>query len=335
MRAPFPVARRMNQTPQTDPKAGGIDPIPMLFLLLTPIIGIAGTIAYSIARGVHLWMPLLAMGMYSLVGISICAGYHRFFSHKSYEASPVVQVFYALFGGMAAQNSILQWSSSHRIHHQYVDRDWDPYNIKRGFWWAHIVWVFYRNDPPEYASNSADLMKNPIVMWQHRWYRTILIVGGFGLPAAIGAMFGDPIAGLLRGAFLRLAVIHHTTFFVNSLAHFWGKRTYNADVSARDNWAVALLTLGEGYHSFHHRFPADFRNGLRWFHWDPAKWFITALRAAGLATDLRATPPPQVQQARMNAEIRRVEPRLAGADEKIADEIRRRVADAKAHLDAA
>ena len=126
-----------------------------------------------------------------------------------------------------------------------------------------------------------------------------------------------------------------STFFVNSLAHFWGKRTYNADVSARDNWAVALLTLGEGYHSFHHRFPADFRNGLRWFQWDPAKWFITALRAAGLVTDLRATPPPQVQQARMNAEIRRVEPRLAGADEKIASEIRRRVADAKAHLDAA
>jgi len=325
----------MDQPQHTDAKAGGIDVIPMIFLILTPIIGIAGTIAWSVARGVHLWMPLLAMGMYSLVGISICAGYHRFFSHKSYEAAPAVQVFYALFGAMAAQNSILQWSSSHRIHHQYVDRDWDPYSIKRGFWWAHIVWVFYRHDPPEYAANASDLMKNPIVMWQHRWYRTILIVGGFGLPAAIGAMFGDPIAGLLWGAFLRLTVIHHTTFFVNSLAHYFGKRTYNADVSARDNWAVALLTLGEGYHSFHHRFPVDFRNGLRWYHWDPAKWFIAALRATGLATSLRAATPPQVQQARLQAEIRRVEPRLAAADEKTAHDIRRRVADAVAHLDTA
>ena len=324
----------MNQ-PQRTAKAQGIDVIPMLFLLLTPIVGIAGTAVYTAIHGFHLWMLLLALGMYAMVGLSITAGYHRFFSHKSYEAAPAVQLFYALFGAMAAQNSILQWSAAHRLHHQYVDRDWDPYSIKRGFWWAHIVWIFYRHDAPDYAANAPDLMKNPIVMWQHRWYKTILIVGGFGLPAAIGAMFGDPIAGLLWGAFLRLAVIHHTTFFVNSLAHFWGKRTYNADVSARDNWAVALLTLGEGYHSFHHRFPADFRNGLRWFHWDPAKWFITALRATGLATERRATAPPQVQQARMNAEIRRVEPRLAGADEKIASEIRRRVADAKAHLDAA
>ena len=313
----------------------GIDVIPMTFLLLTPIVGIVGTAVYTATRGFHLWMLLLALGMYAMVGLSITAGYHRFFSHKSYEAAPAVQLVYALFGAMAAQNSILQWSASHRLHHQHVDRDWDPYSIKRGFWWAHIVWIFYRHDAPDYAANASDLMKSPIVMWQHRWYKTILIVGGFGLPTAIGAMFGDPIAGLLWGAFLRLAVIHHTTFFVNSLAHFWGKRTYNADVSARDNWAVALLTLGEGYHSFHHRFPVDFRNGLRWFQWDPAKWFITALHATGLATELRATAPPQVQQARMIAEIRRVEPRLAGADERIAAEIRRRVADAKAHLEAA
>ena len=316
-------------------KAGGIDVIPMIFLILTPILGIAGTAVYTAMHGFHLWMPLLAVGMYGLVGMSVCAGYHRFFSHKSYEASPAVQILYAIFGAMAAENSILQWSSSHRLHHQHVDRDWDPYSIKRGFWWAHIVWIFYRHDAPDYAANASDLMKNPVVMWQHRWYRTILIVGGFGLPAAIGAMFGDPLAGLLWGGFTRVVVIHHTTFFVNSLAHYAGKRTYNADVSARDNWAVALLTLGEGYHSFHHRFPADFRNGLRWYQWDPAKWFIRALRATGLAGSLRSTTPPQVQQARFHAEVSSVEPHLAGADEKIASDIRRRVADAKAHLDEA
>ena len=325
----------MNQPQHAAAKAGGIDVIPMIFLLLTPVIGIAGTAVYTALHGFHLWMPLLALGMYGAVGLSICAGYHRFFSHKSYEASRAVQILYAIFGAMAAENSILQWSSSHRVHHQHVDRDWDPYSITRGFWWAHIVWIFYRHDKPDYASNASDLLKNPIVMWQHRWYRTILIVGGFGLPTLIGAMFGDPIAGLLWGGFLRLVVIHHTTFFVNSLAHYVGKPTYNADVSARDNWAVALLTLGEGYHSFHHRFPADFRNGLRWYHWDPAKWFIRGLHLTGLAGSLRFATAPQVQQARLFAEISRIEPRLAAADEKTVSDIRRRVADAKAHLDSA
>ena len=310
-----------------------IDFVPMIFLIITPVIGIAGTALYTWSRGFHLWMLVLAMAMYALVGLSICAGYHRFSSHKSYEAAVPVQIFYAIFGAMAAQNSILWWSSSHRIHHQYVDRDWDPYNIKRGFWWAHILWVFYRADAPDVEANAPDLLANPVVRWQNRWYKTILIVGGFGLPTLIGALFGDPIAGLLWGGFLRLVVVHHTTFFVNSLAHQLGKPSYNAEVSARDNWLVALLTLGEGYHSFHHRFPADFRNGIRWYHWDPAKWFIATLRMTGLASDLRAASPPQIEQARMQAEIRQIEPKLAAAHSDIADRVRHLIADATAHLD--
>lgn len=281
-------------------------------------------------------MLMLMVGMYLAVGMSICAGYHRFFSHKSYEASPVIQVFFAIFGALAAQNSILWWSSSHRVHHKHVDHDWDPYNIQRGFWWAHIFWIFFKNEERDGTfENSPDLKANPIVMWQHRWHKVILIGVGFGLPALIGAAFGDPIAGLLWGGFLRLVVIHHTTFFVNSLAHFVGQPLYNAEVSARDNWMVALLTLGEGYHSFHHRFPADFRNGIRWYHWDPAKWFIGALRGVGLAKDLRQTALPQIEQARMSAALRVVEGRIETAAPTHAEEIRTRIAQARTHLETA
>ncbi|MEO8035936.1 MAG: acyl-CoA desaturase, partial [Acidobacteriota bacterium] len=131
---------------------GEKDLITMTFLILTPIIGVVGTAAWTWVHGFHLWMVGLAVAMYLAVGMSICAGYHRFFSHKTYEASAPVQIFFAVFGAMAAQNSILWWSSSHRIHHQYVDRDWDPYNIQRGFWWAHILWIFYRHPPPDAAS---------------------------------------------------------------------------------------------------------------------------------------------------------------------------------------
>ena len=306
------------------------------FLTLTPVIGVLGTALYTWYAGFSLWMPLLTITMYLAVGMSICAGYHRFFSHKSYEAHPAVQVFYAIFGAMAAQNSILWWSSSHRVHHKYVDKDWDPYNISRGFWWAHIVWIFYKNDQRDDSfENSPDLLKNKVVMWQHRWHKVILIVAGFGLPTAIGAAFGDPIAGLLWGGFLRIAVIHHTTFFVNSLAHTLGEPSFNAEVSARDNWFVALMTLGEGYHSFHHRFPADFRNGIQWYHWDPAKWWIRGLKAVGLAEDLRTTPPPQIEQAKLRAAVRLVEPRIATSTHPIADEVRRRIDKASEHLDRA
>ncbi|HEX8154396.1 MAG TPA: fatty acid desaturase, partial [Thermoanaerobaculia bacterium] len=204
------------------------------------------------------------------------------------------------------------------------------------FWWAHILWIFYKNDQRDDTfANAPDLLKNKIVMWQHRWHKVILIVGGFGLPTLIGAAFGDPIAGLLWGGFLRIAIIHHTTFFVNSLAHTLGKPIYNAEVSARDNWLVAMLTLGEGYHSFHHRFPADFRNAIRWYQWDPAKWFIGVLKFAGLASDLRVTPPPQVEQARMSAEIRLHETKIAAAQGSLADDARRRLAKAGAHLERA
>jgi stearoyl-CoA desaturase (Delta-9 desaturase) len=310
------------------------DWVNIAFLTFTPVVGVLGTALYTWRYGMQLWMPILTIAMYLAVGFSICAGYHRFFSHKSYEASPFVQFVFAFFGAMAAQNSILWWSSSHRVHHKYVDREWDPYNIKRGFWWAHIMWIFYKNPESDFE-NAPDLMQNRIVMWQHRWHSAILILGGFGIPTLIGAAFGHPIAGLLWGGFLRIAIIHHTTFFVNSLAHTLGDPLYNADVSARDNWLVALLTLGEGYHSFHHRFPSDFRNGILWYHWDPAKWLIRGLRSVGLASDLRTAPPPQVEQARMQAALRVVEAKIESAEGTVGDQIRQRVRDALHDLEIA
>ena len=310
------------------------DWVNIAFLTLTPVIGVAGTAAWTWRHGFHLWMPLLTIAMYLAVGVSICAGYHRFFSHKSYECSPAVQTLYAIFGAMAAQNSILWWSSSHRDHHKHVDHDWDPYNIRRGFWWAHILWIFYANDGRSF-DNAPDLLKNPVVMWQHRWHKVIMVLGGLGLPTAIGAVFGDPIAGLLWGGFLRIVVIHHTTFFVNSLAHSLGTPKYNAEISARDNGWVALVTLGEGYHSFHHRFPADFRNGIHWYQWDPAKWLIRGLRWAGLASELRAATPPQIERARMEAALRVIQPQIESASTGVREELRRRVHTAMEHLETA
>jgi len=308
------------------------DWINILFLTLTPIFGIPVLAWYTWYAGFSLWMLVLFVVSYSLVGLSICAGYHRYFAHKSYECASLVQVFLAVLGAMAAQNSILRWASGHRRHHAHAESEWDPYAITRGFWWAHIIWIFYPTE--DRFSNVRDLMHNPIVRWQHRWY-TAIVLSGFVLPALIGWFCGDWIAGLLWGGFLRIVVVHHSTFMVNSLAHHVGERTYDEEATARDNWAVALLTFGEGYHSFHHRFPADFRNGVRWYAWDPAKWFIRTLQICGLAHKLNETEAPRIEHARVKTRVKELEKLIAGAEHKHGAEIRERIQRVRESFDAA
>ena len=120
------------------------DWVRIAFFILSPVIGTVGTAAHAWATGIRWWEPVLFLLLYALVGVSVTAGYHRLFAHRSYECHPAVQAFYLFFGAMALQNSILAWGSDHRIHHRYVDRDWDPYNIQRGGLWAHILWIFYQ-----------------------------------------------------------------------------------------------------------------------------------------------------------------------------------------------
>ena len=129
----------------------------ILFLSLTPVIGVLGTAAYAIAFGVRWWEPALFLVLFGLVSFSVTAGYHRCFAHKAYVCHPAVQAFYLFFGAMALQNSALKWSSDHRDHHRYVDKDWDPYNIKRGGLWAHILWLFYAEPAERTYDNVPDL----------------------------------------------------------------------------------------------------------------------------------------------------------------------------------
>lgn len=309
------------------------DWLAIVFLCACPVLGIAGTAAWTAWVGFEWWMLGLCVGLYLLVGLSVCAGYHRYFAHKSYECARPVQLFYLVFGALAVQSTVFNWASGHRTHHKHVDDDWDPYNIRRGFWWAHIVWIFHKNDYD--LRNVPDLVRNPLCRWQQRWYPALLVGGGLALPAAVGWIFGDVIAGILWGGFLRIVVTHHTTFFVNSLAHSFGKRRYDPEVSACDNWLVALLTLGEGYHSFHHRFPADYRNGVRWYHWDPAKWLIWGLEKAGLAARLKRTPEPRIERVRLESSVALLQGRLDRVSAAVAAEARELLRSARHSLERA
>ena len=275
------------------------DWINILFLSLTPIIGVAGTAAYAIAFGIRWWEPALFLLLFGLVSFSVTAGYHRCFAHKAYVCHPVVQAIYLFFGAMALQNSALKWSSDHRDHHRYVDREWDPYSIRRGGFWAHILWLFYKEPPERTYDNVPDLWANRLVLGQFRFHGAIGLLAGLGIPTLIGAFFGRPVGGLLWGGFLRIALIHHTTFLVNSVAHLYGTRPYTEANSGRDNALLAFITNGEGYHNFHHKFPSDFRNGVRWYQWDPTKWFIAVLELFGLARHLVRTPASVIERTRV------------------------------------
>jgi stearoyl-CoA desaturase (Delta-9 desaturase) len=275
----------------------------ILFLGGTPIIGVLGTLLYTLKFGVVWWEPVLCMVLWAAMGMSIGSGYHRYFSHKTYEMHPAVEWLFLLVGSLALQNSVLIWASDHRDHHRYTDKEHDPYSVTRGFWWAHIVWMFYRADPEKDFSNVPDLLRNPRVMWQHRWSTPLGIVVGLGLPLGIGALLGHPIGGLLWGGFLRITLVHQTTFLVNSVAHLWGKRPFDAHSTARDNGFVALFTHGEGWHNYHHKFPTDWRNGIRWWQWDPNKWLIGTLAALGLARNLYRVPQHVIDAARKTAAL--------------------------------
>ncbi len=267
----------------------------LVVLAMTPLVGIAG-IAYSIFI-VFSWCTVgLAAIWLVLCALSITGGYHRLFAHRTYRAARPVRVFYLLFGAASGQGSALRWSGDHRVHHARTDEDEDPYNIKRGFWWAHWGWLLYRS-PPVDRRIIADLLADPLFPWQDRYYLPLAILFGFLLPALIGCLWGDPLGALLWAGFLRLAVQYQATFCINSVAHSIGRKPYAADTSARDSPLAALLTLGEGYHNYHHRFPADYRNGVRFHHFDPTKWWIWLLSQAGLAWDLKRVPETAIARA--------------------------------------
>jgi stearoyl-CoA desaturase (delta-9 desaturase) len=272
----------------------------ILFLLVTPVIGLGGTALYASLHGVAWWEPLLFLTLYLAVGLAVGSGYHRCFAHRAFECHRGVETAFLVLGALAMEYSALRWVRDHRAHHRFLDTDLDPHNIGRGAAWAHLLWLFHKGPADDGFENVPDLRANPRVLWQHRWFLPLSLGLGLGIPTLVGALLGRPLGGLLWGGFLRIVLVHQATFSVNSLAHLWGSRPYSLAHSARDNAFVAFFTLGEGYHNFHHTFPSDYRYGVRWYQWDPNKWLIRALEAAGLAWNLRATPSSAIDEARLS-----------------------------------
>lgn len=214
--------------------------------------------------------------------------YHRHYAHKGYKLNRFVEYFFVFFGTLTVQGSVLAWAHDHRIHHKFTDKPQDPYGITKGFWHAHILWLFDRSVyERDYKKYVPDLMSDPLLRFQEKYYNILALSSNILVCGIIGIVFKDMWGAFLIAGWLRIFAVHHATFFVNSIAHVWGSHTYLKELSAVDNAIVAFLTFGEGYHNYHHAFQHDYRNGIRWYHFDPNKWLVWTLHKCGLAYDLR------------------------------------------------
>ncbi len=305
-------ANMQTNTQASAPKKAPLIWLNVLVFSITFAVAAIGVPLYALTIGISAGVWWAALGLFIYSGLSITAGYHRLWSHRTYDAHWTVRLIFALGGALALQNSALHWSSDHREHHKHVDHDDnDPYSASRGFWYSHIGWMLREYQPDKYYdyNNVKDMQRDKIVMWQHKHYLALTLLMNIGVPILIGVLTGQIIASLLVAGFLRLVVNHHTTFFINSLAHIWGKRPFTERNSARDNGVLAFFTFGEGYHNFHHIFSGDYRNGIRWYQYDPTKWLIRGMSYVGLANNLKRASEYQIEKARMDVMWSRLQER--------------------------
>lgn len=268
----------------------------------------------------------IALIIWYLAGLGITVGYHRYFSHKTFKANRWVEWALLFLGTVAIQGSALRWSYDHRLHHSHIDQDDDPYAVKDGFWHAHILWMFKAQRPMDKPKIVSDLLKNKVVVFQHKYYAILMALVNIAITLFFGWIAGSFFGSFVLVFLLRVFLLHHGTWFINSLAHYWGHQNYSSEHSAVDNYIISLLTFGEGYHNYHHTFANDYRNGIKWYHYDPTKWIIFLLSKLKLASKLRKVADGRISQKMIEEHKRILEKKVASSSvqsrEKLGENIK-------------
>ncbi|KAK7214119.1 hypothetical protein V2G26_021297 [Clonostachys chloroleuca] len=267
------------------------------FIIFIPILGFISAF----------WIPLklntaiLSVVYYFNTGLGITAGYHRLWAHSSYKATTPLKIYLAAVGAGAMEGSIRWWSRDHRAHHRYTDTVKDPYSVRKGLLYSHLGWMVFKQNPKNTGrTDITDLNEDPIVVWQHRNFIKCVLFMALIFPTAVcGIFWNDWLGGFVYAAILRVCFVQQATFCVNSLAHWLGDQPFDDRNSPRDHVITALVTLGEGYHNFHHEFPSDYRNAIEWWQWDPTKWSITVWKWLGLAYDLKQFRANEIETGRV------------------------------------
>ncbi|HZU35993.1 MAG TPA: acyl-CoA desaturase [Gemmataceae bacterium] len=276
--------------------------------VVLPLLGV-GSIAVFLWGWGFSWTDLgLLLGMYVLTALGITVGFHRLFVHRSFQTYPIIQFVLGVLGSMAVEGSLFHWVGLHRRHHQHSDRPGDPHSphlhgegirgLLRGLWHAHLGW-FFDPDPPDLDRYFKDLQQSRMLRTVSALFPVWLALGLL-LPGVLGGVITGTWAGvwtgLIWGGLVRVFLVHHVTWSVNSVCHLWGFQPYQSADESRNNYLFGVLAMGEGFHNTHHAFPTSARHGLRWWQPDVSYYVIRVLSWLGLAWDVKV--PSKAAQAR-------------------------------------
>lgn len=284
----------------------------LLFDIL-PIVGTVVAIAFLFVRPFGLLEFLLLFSMWLVTGLGVTVGYHRLFTHRTFKATPWVAWVLAVLGSMAGQGPVVSWVALHRRHHEYSDREGDPHSPNlagdglrgalRGLAHSHFLWM-RRHEYPNVVHYAPDLIKDRALVRIARLYYYWVALGLL-IPTVIGALvtmsWTGAVSGLLWGGLVRIFVLEHIVWAINSFLHMFGTRTYDSRENSHNGGVFALATLGESWHNNHHAFPESPSFGLDWYRLDPGFWLIKALAVCGLAWDLKMPSAERMAAKRLSA----------------------------------
>ncbi|KAK5111693.1 stearoyl-CoA 9-desaturase [Meristemomyces frigidus] len=284
----------------------------VVFILGVPLIGCIAAFWTPLRLPTAIW----AVAYYFATGLGITAGYHRLWAHTSYSATLPLKLFLAAVGGGAVEGSIRWWARDHRAHHRYTDTEKDPYSVRKGLLYSHFGWMLMKQNPKRIGrTDISDLNDDKVVQLQHKHYLKVVLFMGLIFPMLVsGLLWGDWLGGFIYAGILRIFFVQQATFCVNSLAHWLGDQPFDDRNSPRDHVITALVTLGEGYHNFHHEFPSDYRNAIEWHQYDPTKWSIWAWKQMGLAYDLKQFRSNEIEKGRVQQQQKKLDQKRSKLD---------------------
>lgn len=279
MDSPMPIPERFRDLPPPPP-GRGYDWVPFL-----PFVALHLAVFGALWTGAT-WVDwTVCFTLYFVRMFAVTGAYHRYFSHRTYKTSRWFQFVLAFLAQTSSQKGALWWAAHHRNHHKYSDLPWDVHSpIQRGFWYSHVLWLVDRGTEVTDYGRIKDLAKYPELVWLNKYW----LVPPISLGVLTWWLFGW--SGLFIGFCLSTSLLWHGTFLVNSLAHVFGKRRFPTEDTSRNNWWIALLTLGEGWHNNHHQYMGSARQGFYWWEIDITYYILRALAACGLIWDLRPVP---------------------------------------------
>jgi stearoyl-CoA desaturase (delta-9 desaturase) len=275
----------------------------LVFLLPPAALAFAGWLAWG---GALHWQDLVVLAItYMLTGLGITVGFHRLLTHRSFKTTRLVRALLAVLGSMAVEGPVIEWVSTHRKHHRFTDRPGDPHSPHlghqpgwrgelRGLVYAHVGWMFRGTDMANPARYAKDLLADRDMSFISRTFPVWVAVGlaiPFGLGVALSGTLIGGLTGLLWGGAVRIFLLHHATFSINSLCHYYGRRPFTTADQSRNLAWLAPLAFGEAWHNNHHAFPTSARHGLGRWQLDPGAWLIAVLERSHLAWDVIRIDP--------------------------------------------